>query len=418
MRLTRRAVLGSGLAAAFAPGLVRAGGKDLEHRFVFVLARGGWDTSMVFVSHDHVDGADPAQDATSAAVGDLPFVDAENRPAVRSFFETYGDRVCLVHGLEVRSVAHLRCRQLVLSGSSGASDDWPTLLGALAGHDYMLPNLVLSGPSYAIEHVSRVARVGSANQLAELVDGTALSAAGHLPVHADAEALVDAFVQERAAAFAGAARGTGEARFGELYERAMGDVQLIKTGDIPSFQMVDSGCARDVVTDLGLALDAIERDLARCVMLEYDGVCGASWDTHENNENQQAGNYQELFSYLAQGLEDLDGRTASDGRPLAELVTFVVYSEMGRHPVFNDVMGRDHWTFTSCMLVGGGVAGGRSIGGIDESAGGLAVDLESGETTSSGTQLLPDHLGSTLLTLGGLDGEELTGAKPLLAALA
>ena len=418
MRFSRRGLLTSGLAAALAPQLARAGPSSLERRFIFVLARGGWDTSMAFVSHDHVTGGDPPSDVTEASFGDLVFMDAESRPSVRAFFERYGDRTCLVNGVEVRSVAHLRCRQLVLTGSSGAGDDWPTQLAAFADTRYMLPNLVLSGPSYALEHVSRVARVGASNQLAELVDGSALTATASMPVASDAEDLVDAFVRERAARFEEAARGTSEARFGQLYEAAMADVQQIKLGDIPNFEAKDNGCARDLGHDLGLAMDAMEADLCRCVMLQHEGVCGNSWDSHDNNDGQQSGHFEDLFALLITAMEDLDGRTASDGTPLRDLVTFVVYSEMGRHPTINIQNGRDHWTYTSALLIGAGIDGGRSIGGIDEYAIGEPVDLATGEISDAGTSLLPEHLGSTLFTLGGLDGEALTGVSPLSAVLA
>jgi hypothetical protein len=47
------------------------------------------------------------------------------------------------------------------------------------------------------------------------------------------------------------------------------------------------------------------------------------------------------------------------------------------------------------------------------------VDLLSGETTESGVSLLPDHIGATLLTLAGVDSEELLpGVEPVHAAIA
>ncbi len=417
MAWTRRGVLASGLAASLWPRTLRSAQADPEHRFVFLLARGGWDTSMVFASHDHCPDAELPGDGTQAALGDLSFVDSANRPSVRSFFETWGDRTCIVNGLEVRSVAHLRCRQLVLSGTAGASDDWPTLIAAHASRDYVLPNLVISGPSYALEYVSEVARVGGADQLAELVDGRALSSSGGVPLGGSVEERVDAWVKARASSFADAAQGGQEARFGELYASAMADMERIKGGDIPSFEMAWNGCGRDLGVDLSMAFDGLERDLCRCVMLEYRGVCGFTWDSHDNNEGQQNGHYEELFATLGQALEELEDRVASDGSPLADHVTFVVFSEMGRHPQYNAQNGRDHWTWTSAMLIGAGVAGGRTIGAVSESCTGEPVDLDEGVISDAGTSLLPEHLGSTLCHLAGLDGEAIIGVPPLLAAL-
>ena len=96
----------------------------------------------------------------------------------------------------------------------------------------------------------------------------------------------------------------------------------------------------------------------------------------------------------------------------------VVLSEMGRTPFLNGSEGKDHWTFTSAMLVGAGVAGGRSIGGYDERLFGRPVDLASGELDASGTSLRSAHLGATLLALGGVEsGEQLAGYPPIEAAL-
>ena len=41
-----------------------------------------------------------------------------------AFFEQYGDRTAVVNGMEVRSVTHERCRELVFTGyGDGATDD-------------------------------------------------------------------------------------------------------------------------------------------------------------------------------------------------------------------------------------------------------------------------------------------------------
>ena len=416
MSWSRRGLLAAGLGSALVPRLARSASAGIEHRFVFLLCRGGWDTSLVFASHAHASTAESADDGEPAALGDLRFVDGSQRPSVRAFFEDHGDRTCIVNGIEVRSIAHLRCRQLVLTGSSAAADDWPTTIAARSEQHYLLPHVVISGPSFARDHVSAVARVGGANQLAELVDGTALSSAGHAPPSREAEDLIDAWVRERASAYAAAAPAGGPDRFGALYEAALDDLVRIKSGSIPDFEMVWSGCGRDLLTDLRTGFDALEQDLARCVTHEFTGVCGQTWDSHDANDAQQSNHYEALFATLSAALDDLDGRTASDGSALADHVTLVVFSEMGRHPRYNAQLGRDHWTWTSAMPVGAGVQGGRTIGAVDDDCQGVAIDLSDGG--SGGTTLLPEHLGSTLFTLAGLDGQELTGVPPLSAVLA
>jgi hypothetical protein len=96
----------------------------------------------------------------------------------------------------------------------------------------------------------------------------------------------------------------------------------------------------------------------------------------------------------------------------------VVLSEMGRHPQENLQAGKDHWTFTSAMLVGPGVAGGRVYGGFDDYAMGRPVDLASGQPHDGGEALTGAHLGATLLALGDVDPAPHTdGAGPVLGML-
>jgi uncharacterized protein (DUF1501 family) len=189
------------------------------------------------------------------------------------------------------------------------------------------------------------------------------------------------------------------------------------SGPSGRFEMVWNGCGRDLLVDMLTGFEALERDLARCVMLEYTGVCGQTWDSHDSNDDQQNAHFEDLFTTLASAIEDLDTRTASDGSPLAEHVTFVVISEMGRHPQYNSQNGRDHWTYTSAMLIGAGVQGGRTIGSVDDLCAGEPVGLDDGEVNAAGVALLPEHLGATIYALAGLDPEELAGVPPLSAAL-
>ena len=127
----------------------------------------------------------------------------------------------------------------------------------------------------------------------------------------------------------------------------------------------------------------------------------------------------DLFAYLHRAMDDLHGRTSLSGGPLADEVVFVVFSEMARDPRLNGWQGRDHWTFTSVMLMGAGIQGGRVLGGLDTVGRGRPIDLVSGEISDGGTALLPEHLGATLLALGDVDpGEYISDPQPISAVLA
>jgi len=96
----------------------------------------------------------------------------------------------------------------------------------------------------------------------------------------------------------------------------------------------------------------------------------------------------------------------------------MVFSDMGRHPRLNVSNGKDHWTFTSAMLMGAGIQGGQVIGAMNDSFQGEPVVLSTGEVSTSGTMLTPEHLGATLLTLSDIDSAEyLPNAAPIQALL-
>ena len=117
-------------------------------------------------------------------------------------------------------------------------------------------------------------------------------------------------------------------------------------------------------------------------------------------------------------MSQLGTRRSASGALLKEQVTVVVMSEMGRFPQENARGGKEHWTYTSCLMMGAGIRGGQTIGGFDEYCFGRPIDLASGELYSQGTALLPGHIGATLLTLADVDPYAyIHDADPIWAAL-
>jgi uncharacterized protein (DUF1501 family) len=92
----------------------------------------------------------------------------------------------------------------------------------------------------------------------------------------------------------------------------------------------------------------------------------------------------------------------------------VVFSEMNRFPVLNGSGGKDHWTTTSLMLMGGGIRGDQVVGAYNADMGGIPVVPDTGELDESGTSgvlIDPSHIGATLLHLAGVDPGPILGAE-------
>jgi hypothetical protein len=73
-------------------------------------------------------------------------------------------------------------------------------------------------------------------------------------------------------------------------------------------------------------------------------------------------------------------------------------------PKINGSNGRDHWPVGGAMMIGGGIAGGRVVGGTDSNLRAQSVNSITGEvTTASGDSTLatlnPTHLAGSVLSL-------------------
>ncbi len=420
MAWTRRGLLGAAGASLLLPSRPALAATS-ERRFLFVYCRGGWDTTGVLLPKQGNSGYSTEAEASTETLGGIPFTDHPERPAVREFYETWADRTAVLHGFEVRSITHERCRQLLFAGASGGTiDDWGSILAGQAATNPLLPHVVLSGPSFSSLYTDRVVRVGSQSQLVELLDGSAFWASDIpvAPMDPGHEALVDAYVRERVDAAAALATDSSSQGLTERYGQALSDLQAL--GERGGLQLTPQpqGCMRDLASDCAAAFDLFSQGLARCAVVEFNGWCDQSWDTHQVNSDQSL-HWQTLFEGLNLALADLEFRPGVTGSPLVDEVVVCVVSEMGRAPKLNTWAGKDHWTFTSAMLIGPMIQGGQAIGDLDDEGIGRPIDLATGEVHDDGTALLPGHLGATLLALGDVDPGEwvLQGEAPIEALI-
>lgn len=103
-----------------------------------------------------------------------------------------------------------------------------------------------------------------------------------------------------------------------------------------------------------MARRLLERDVP---LVEVSLGNGIAWDTHADNFAQ----VQRLCGELDQGWATLMDQLETLG--LLESTTILWAGEFGRTPLINDNGGRDHYPQAfSCVLAGGGVAGGQVYG--------------------------------------------------------
>ena len=414
LALTRRRLLALGAGAALLPRRVFGDGGTGDRKFLFVFCPGGWDPTYVFAPTFGSPQIDMEDGSAPAETNGIAFVDAATRPAVRGFFEKYGDRTCIINGFESRSVAHDVCRHLTMTGSTlPGKDDWAAIMAHHAADDPLIPYMHISGPAYSDAYGSDMVLVGDQGQFTSLIDGTCLTTATPavaVPTKAVSD-LEDAYVLARAREFAASA-GRGRAA-------SLGGFAVSTEEDVASVLAAGNSLAIDGATlsgGLTTLIQSFSRKIARCGMIQHNGYNNWGWDTHASN-NIQSLHFQELFSALTTAADNMRALPGDRGTLLDD-VTIVVMSEMGRYPQLNAFGGKEHWTFTSCMLIGGGIRGGQVVGEYDDQLGGRQVDLGTGEVVEGGTDLLPGHIGATLLTLADVDPAEYLDEPAISAVLA
>ena len=80
----------------------------------------------------------------------------------------------------------------------------------------------------------------------------------------------------------------------------------------------------------------------------------------------------------------------------------MVTSEMTRTPRKNSDGGKDHWSSTSAMLIGGGLNGGQVLGGTNDSLMTRGINLTTGQADDSQSPLSYDQFAAGVLHAAGI----------------
>ncbi len=411
-RTLGRRSLGLGTLGAFT-ALATGAGAGAGKRFLFVQANGGWDPLCVFAPMFDAPLIQMEPGDEPMPIGNFNLVGAEGREQVEAFFQRFADRTLLINGLATRSVNHEACMAIANTATpTGDKADWATMLGASVADQYALPHLGVHGSVFAGPYAGLVG--SGEGLLQQTVDGSLVELFDvHIsPPLPPSTSAVDRQLAKRIQRM----RAASATALTENYEAASTRAStLVEAHDL--LQIDPSN------TLLGHAENAIRLlagGISRCVTVSTAPKLQRPWDSHASNAATQAPLFDQLFGNLATILDQLAASPGPDGAPLSDSTVMVVLSEMGRTPAFNDVhKGRDHWPFTSAMIIGPGVTGNRTIGAYGDTYFGIGVDPASGELDAGRTGILAETFGATLLALGDVDSEQfLPGVEPIRAVLA
>ncbi len=184
---------------------------------------------------------------------------------------------------------------------------------------------------------------------------------------------------------------TAEAKVRVQFESDVGSKLEVNESDLAPFNdgaptNLDNN-ARDA---FALTAKLLKNNLVTCINLGMGG-----YDTHANQEQRMqplVANFDHLLAVL---IDELKAADALDN------TLIVVYSDFGRTPKINQSSGRDHWPVGGALMIGGGIDGGRFVGGTNDSLLAEWTDPSTGLVTSeeSGIQINPTHLGGSVLEL-------------------
>lgn len=358
-------------------------------RLLVVFAAGGWDTCYAL---------DPKQpplvDVPAGAVRQFAgldvFTDA-SRPRVTGFFERHAGVTAIVRGVTTDGIFHNECQRRIITGKrDDAQPDITAMVAHDVGNDLPVPYLVLGDVAFTDPYTVSTARVGTTNQIVDLLGDPA-----------DALATTETALLDRyAAASADRARAT---RGATGYNRRRVDdfaAAVARAGRLGQLRsrLGARGETQSLDAQIALALDALQQDLSHAVMM----TTRLFWDTHSDNY-LQADAHEATFGPLTGLVDQLIARPGrAAGSKMIDDTVVAVVSELSRTPLLGGG-GKGHWPVTAALVIGGGVRGGQVFGATTDGAGGMPIDLATGRPSDAGIQPMYSHFIAGLLALCGAD---------------
>jgi hypothetical protein len=395
-----------------------------KRKLLLVTCNGGWDVSF------HLDPK-PVGLATIdvpagniVTNGDLSWMSAvANNGVVDNFMTAHQDVASIVRGISVRSISHDVCIRRMLTGSP--SEDAPDM-GVITAHthapDLAAPYLTLGAVSFPGTLEGASVRMGQTNQLALALRyaDIAPEIGAQFPT-ASERSLIDQFLVDEGNKLA-ATRG----QHGKNAKKA-GDF-------LSSIDRVNGLSAnQEFLGDpFSLALSLDEQFQNALTMLEggltwaVNVSTGFVWDHHDPGQaptgtydGAQGVRNQTLWPALTTLVDELKVRPGTTpGSKMIDETVVVVLSEMTRTPKKNAQGGKDHWPYTSALVIGGGVVPGKSFGATDDALTSRPIDLSTGLAATGGITFETSHFVATVLALCGVDPSAYVDAPVLDAILA
>ncbi|REK22907.1 MAG: DUF1501 domain-containing protein [Planctomycetota bacterium] len=303
-------------------------------------------------------------------------------------------RVSVIRSLVSQETSHERGRHAVRTGHRQLRHVVHPTLGAILAHQ--LPTVEVALPPYL--SLLGPPRSYEGGHLGHQYDAFKVHQPGGALKNVDAGVSSERLARRRknlAVLTNSFRRGREAAAEVKTYERAVDRAQqLMDSRQLDVFRIdTESQATRAAYGshEFGRGCLVARRLVERGVRVVEVSLNG--WDSHVDNLTKQRGRAKVLDPAMSALIDDLAARD------LLQSTVVLCVGEFGRTPTINKNEGRDHWPHAfSCLVGGGGIAGGRRIG---------ATDPTGQSRAPSDPVSIPDLHATILATLGVEYGKRL-----------
>lgn len=328
-------------------------------------ASGGWDTTMVFENKIGKVGVSHEPGATTATgAGNIAYIHHANRPAVKTFFDTYGANTAIVNGLNAGGINRIHALKTMMGAIPAGRfrySDWISYFTFSTNPVMPLPHLVIDAPWMPGDYSSVATLLPSS-----MIDTFAEGPNGNLD--ATAENALTAFrtsVFNKIATNASGRSLDADKLYALTQSYSRNSILYSETRKAVA-AMGDTSADSAFFRNGKLAIEMFAQGSSQAVTLQSGK--DNEWDTTVDNYKLQAEKFQSLFS----GINSILSYAASRG--VGSKLLVIVTSERGRAPILNAQAGKSAWAFTSALLYGVGIRGGTTVGLTDDYLRGLPID--------------------------------------------
>jgi len=382
--------------------------------WVFVQASGGWDPTSFcdpkgFKLDENGDMESNPMNrsyaataiATSTSATDIKYAPVTGDGySFSTFFDKYGKDLLIVNGVDTQTNGHDAGRRYIMSGR--LAEGYPAISALIAG---------ISNPTSPLAFVTS----GGYDKTNGVVAGTRLSNTQVI------EELAFVNLQDTDTNYKSTKTMTllekaqasrikrqidkqnleGIKKEMSQYENAhSGSNELKKLINNIKDPLIDpdtgNGFNNSVYKQGRLAMAGYKAGLTSSVNISQGG-----FDTHSQHDTNQL----RSLGRLLEGVDLLKQEAVRQG--IEQKVIFVMISDFGRTPGYNQNNGKDHWSVSSVMFMGPGINGGRVVGSSSARHNAEKVNAKTLKRDINGIKITYAHVNKAMRKLAGIENNKL-----------